>query len=67
MEKKVRARMSPLAMLMPIGVCILIGTFTYAIAVRAGITSGLAVAVASVIGLLWLIFFVGRLLEQTQR
>jgi hypothetical protein len=67
MEKKARARVSPLAMLMPIGVCALIGAFTYAIALRADIVPGLAVAVAGVIGLLWLIFFVGRLLEQTQR
>jgi hypothetical protein len=66
-EKKARARLSPLAVLMPIGVCALIGAFTDAIALRAGITPGLAVAVAGGIGLLWLIFFVGRLLEQTER
>lgn len=67
MEKKARARVSPLAVLMPIGVCAVIGCFTYAVAERAGITTGLAATIAGVIGLLWFIFFVGRLVEQTQR
>jgi hypothetical protein len=65
--EKARARLSPLAMLMPIGVCALIGAFTDAIARRAGIAPGLAVVVAGAIGLLWLLFFIGRLLDQAQR
>lgn len=63
MEKKARTRLSPLAMLMPIAVCLVIGAFTYAIAVRAGYPAGLAAAIAAVIGLLWLCFLIARLLD----
>jgi len=48
---------------MPIGVCILIGGFTDRVALRAGYSAGLSVAIAGVIGLLWLCFLIGRLLE----
>lgn len=63
MEKKARASISLLAVAMPIGVCILIAVFTDRVAVRAGYPTGLAVAIAGVIGLLWLTFLIGRLLE----
>lgn len=63
MEKKARASISPLAVAMPIGVCILIGAFTDRVAMRAGYPAGLSAAIAGVIGLLWLCFLIGRLLE----
>lgn len=66
MRKKARVRLSPLAVAVPIGVCIIIAVFTYTIAVRAGFPAGLSVAVAGVIGLLWLSFFIGRLIEQAR-
>ncbi|MDQ6832836.1 MAG: hypothetical protein M3008_05520 [Chloroflexota bacterium] len=62
MEKKARASTSPLAVAMPIGICILIAIFTDKVAVRAGCPTELAVAIACVIGLLWLTFLIGRLL-----
>jgi hypothetical protein len=62
MEKKVRARLTPLAIAAPIVVCLVIGAFTYTIATRAGYPPVLAALFASVIGLLWLGFFVSRLL-----
>lgn len=63
MEKKARASISPLAVVMPIGVCILIGVFTDRVAIRAGYSTGLSAAIAGVIGLLWLCFLIGRLIE----
>jgi F420-0:gamma-glutamyl ligase-like protein len=66
MEKKARARLSPLAVAVPVGVCVVIAAFTYSVAVRAGYPTALAVAIAGVIGLLWLGFFIGRLLEQAR-
>jgi len=62
MQKKVRVRLSPLAVIVPIGVCLLIGALTYTIAVRAGYPPILAAIIAGVIGLLWLGFLIGRLL-----
>jgi hypothetical protein len=62
MRKEVRARVTPLTIVTPIAVCIAIGAFTYAVAMRAGYPPILATIVAGVIGLLWLGFFVGRLL-----
>ena len=66
MEKMARVRLSPLAVAVPMAVCVVIAAFTYTVAVRAGYPTGLAVAVAGVIGLLWLGFFIGRLLEQAR-
>ncbi len=66
MQKKARVRLSPLAVAVPIGVCVVIAVFTYNVAVRAGYTAGLSVAIAGVIGLLWLSFFIGRLIEQAR-
>jgi uncharacterized membrane protein YeaQ/YmgE (transglycosylase-associated protein family) len=63
MQKKTRARLTPLAIVAPIIVCLVIGVFTDAIAKRAGYPPLLAVIFAGVIGLLWLGFFVGRLLD----
>jgi hypothetical protein len=62
MQKKVGARLTPLAMVAPIGVSLLIGAFTYMIAMRAGYPPVLATMIAGVIGLLWLGFLIGRLL-----
>jgi len=66
MQKKVRVQLSPLAVTVPIGVCIVIAVFTDTIAMRAGFPGGLSVAIAGVIGLLWLSFFIGRLVEQAR-
>lgn len=66
MPKKERARVSPLALIAPVAVCILIGAFTFTIARRAGYPTGLAVGVAVIIGLLWFSFFLSRLLEQNK-
>jgi uncharacterized membrane protein YeaQ/YmgE (transglycosylase-associated protein family) len=62
MEKKARARLTPLAIVAPIVVCLIIGAFTDAIAMRAGYPAVLAAIFAGVIGILWLGFFVSRLL-----
>ena len=62
MQKKTRARLTPLAIAAPIVVCLIIGVFTYTIATRAGYPPILAAVFASVIGLLWLGFLVSRLL-----
>jgi hypothetical protein len=63
MEKKTRARLTPLAVAAPIVVCLVIGAFVDTIAMRAGYPALLAAIFAGVIGLLWLGFFVGRLLR----
>jgi hypothetical protein len=63
MEKEERVRLSPRAVIAPFGICLLIGAFTFDIATRAGYPVGLAAVVAGVIGLLWLCFLIGRLLE----
>lgn len=66
MQKKARVRLSPLAVAVPIGVCVVIAVLTYNIAVRAGYTAALSAAIAGVIGLLWLSFFISRLIEQVR-
>ncbi len=63
MQKKARVRLSPLAVIMPVVVCLVIGAFTYAIADRAGYPPVLAAMIASAIGLLWLSFLISRLLR----
>ncbi len=62
--KKGRLRLSPLAMIMPVAVCLLIGAFTYQIARRSGYPAGLAAGVSVIIGLLWFGFLLGRLLDR---
>ncbi len=62
--KRARSRLSPLAVIAPAAVCLLIGAFTYQIARRAGYPTALAVGVSVIIGLLWFGFFLGRLLGQ---
>ena len=62
MPKRTWERPSALAVAMPVAVCVVIGVFTYNIAVRAGYPVGLSVAVAAVIGLLWFGFLLSRLL-----
>ncbi len=66
MEKKAWVRLSPLAVAVPLGVCLIIAAFTDTIAVRAGFPAGLSVGIAAVIGLLWFSFFIGRLIEQAR-
>ncbi len=63
MHKKARARLTPLAIVAPIGMCVVIGACTDTIAVRAGYPPVIALIFAGVIGILWLGFFVGRLLR----